>query len=409
MLQNKKDLISSIPKKAHKSHVKYFFSQVSAAFLLWFFSYLSFYSIKAPVLDSLSVSQCCQNEHKLISFSSATDSHCYLTSLDLFPSTSKYQLLSLSSASEVSPICSKLPKALILFIFHMLHISVLLATAAHPPGHCLTPSWAFILHNKIHNPSSWRGCCFLRACPKQSNLGKQLEGHPKEKSFVSCFGCVLLSSYLFHIHLKLLHQVVMLTSIHPNNHLSSFFFLFFAVLKNTIAFFHNSFTTLPHDFPLNSFCKLLVYCAAKKLLGFCQVLRKNLIVIYCYSAKKYYFIFPLCSPICLTVWLYLLCLSVAFRAHMQVFSVRVCTIFSADTYPPAEKPDPRKCWASSRTWCLAKDFCSFFLCFFSIFSWRFLGFCFFPLCCFLLNSIFFLCISLRMALNNSDGYQSSSW
>lgn len=32
-----------------------FFSQVSAGFFLWFFSYFCFYSRKAPVLDSLSV------------------------------------------------------------------------------------------------------------------------------------------------------------------------------------------------------------------------------------------------------------------------------------------------------------------------------------------------------------------
>lgn len=94
-----------------------FFSQVSAVFFLWFFSYLCFYSIKALVLDSLSVSECCQNEDKLISFCSATDSHCCLTSLDLFPSTQNYQLLSLSSVSAASQICSEIHKVLILFIF----------------------------------------------------------------------------------------------------------------------------------------------------------------------------------------------------------------------------------------------------------------------------------------------------
>lgn len=48
-----KYLISSIPKKAHKSHVKYFFCQVSVASFLWFFSYLYFYSLKSLVLDPL--------------------------------------------------------------------------------------------------------------------------------------------------------------------------------------------------------------------------------------------------------------------------------------------------------------------------------------------------------------------
>lgn len=122
---------------------------------------------------------CTQNEHKLISFCSATDSHCYLTSLDLFPSTQKYQLLLLSSVPEVSQICSQVHKVLILFIFRVQCIPALLTTAAHPPGQCAAPSWAL----QMHSSASWRRCCFLRLCPKQSNhLGEQLQAHAKEKS-----------------------------------------------------------------------------------------------------------------------------------------------------------------------------------------------------------------------------------
>lgn len=122
------------------------------------------------------------------------------------------------------------------------------------------------------------------------------------------------------------------------------------------------------------------------LLGSAKHSTKSLTRICCYSAKKHYFIISLCSPICPPVWLYLLCISVTFRAHTQVFCGRGCTIFlwicilqqkililgNAD--PAAEGVVQLKVFA--------------FL--FSCYFWRVLWVCFFPLHCFLLNLILFI-------------------
>lgn len=145
-------------------------------------------------------------------------------------------------------------------------------------------------------------------------------------------------------------------------------------------FLHSPASWLSFKFLLQA--HILLCC--KKITGLCQVLRKSLIVIYHYSAKKYYFIFPLCSPVCLTVWLYLLFLSVAFRAHIQVFSVSLYH-FSMDTYPPAEKPDP----GNAEPAAVDDVWLKIFAVLIPRFFWRVLGVCIFPLHCFLLNLIFF--------------------
>lgn len=302
-----KYLISSIPKKTRKSHVKYFFSQVGVASFLWFFSYLYFYSLKALVLDPLCfwvLSERTQKHLLLL---------CYWLPLlpHLFRPVSFY---------------SKIPAPLPLFC--LWSVSDLLWSprgshspyfpcAAYPcashhccPGHSVTPSWAL----QIHNSASWRRCCFLRGCPKKSNhFGKQLEGHPKAKSVCQllwlCYYSPSISSTLPSVFYTNWLCWLPHTPIPP-----CFFFFFCSAQKHSCffsQFLHNPASWLSFKFLLQAI--LLCY---KKTTGLCQVLRKSLIVIYRYSAKKYYFIFPPCSPVCLTAWLYLLCLSVAFRAHM---------------------------------------------------------------------------------------------
>lgn len=140
-------------------------------------------------------------------------------------------------------------------------IPVLLTTAAHPSGHCVAPFWAL----QRHSSASWRRCCFLRACPRQSkHLDEQLEGHPKERCVCQllwlCYCSPIISSTLASVfHTKWLCWLLHTPILGP-------LFLCCAQKKN-LAFFHNSFKILPHVSPLNSPFKLLFYCAAKKLLG----------------------------------------------------------------------------------------------------------------------------------------------
>lgn len=112
------------------------------------------------------------------------------------------------------------------------HFPVPVITAAHPPGHCVTPSWAL----QIHNSASWRRCCFLRACLEQSkHLADQLEGHPKDKSvcqllWLCCYSPITSSTLTSNFCTKWL-CLLLHTPIPSPLHFSS------AVLKTTIVFF----------------------------------------------------------------------------------------------------------------------------------------------------------------------------
>lgn len=142
--------------------------------------------MKALVLHSLSVSECCQNEHKPISFCSATDSHCYLTSFDLFASTQKYQLLSNSSVSEVSQICSEVHKSFFSFskgcvsLFFSPLLPTLQGIVLLRPEPCR--------YTTLH---LGEGAAFSE--PVQSNpttLVNSWKATPRRSLFVSCFGHV---------------------------------------------------------------------------------------------------------------------------------------------------------------------------------------------------------------------------
>lgn len=138
-------------------------------------------------------------------------------------------------------------------------------------------------------------------------------------------------------------------------------FFFFHNAQKHCCFSHSSFTGLPYDSPLNSSFKLLLYHAAKKpywgLQGAQQEPDMNLLL----SCKKillhYLSVLPRLSA-CLPLSL----VSVGYiQSPRTSFLWQRLYRFSVDTYLPAEKPDPGKCWASSRRCCLAKGLCCFLL------------------------------------------------
>lgn len=171
----------------------------------------------------------------------------------------------------------------------------------------------------------------------------------------------------------------MLASTHHNP-------FFFHNAQKHRCFSHNSFTTLPHDSPLNSSFTLLFYCATKNLLGSAKcsarVWHELTVILQKKKLLHYLSVLPYLSA-CLT---YLLCLPVTFRAHIQVFCGRACTIFLQICILQQKSLILGNVEPAAEGVVWLKVFAVLFSCYF----WRVLWFCFFLLHCFLLNLILFV-------------------
>lgn len=235
-----------------------------------------------------------------------TDFCCVLASLDLFSSYHEIPAL-LCCFWSVSDLLWR-PHSLQSFYFLGI-TSPCSASHYHCPASravgLFWASWWCKLLSLVLFVSS-RTCQFLIGHPS----------HPTREVYLSAaFSMLLLSKHLF----SFLHQAFLLA------YTTIWFLLRCSEVPLLFSqFLHNSALWLSYKFLLQGpvlLCyKRKTYWGLKKAQ---QESDMNLLLLW---EKKYVFVICLCFP-CLYAWLYLFCLPVTFRAHIQVSCVRGCIIF----------------------------------------------------------------------------------